>query len=236
MKIRSLQQFWFAIFMSLSILNRNPYADPYVWSGQSNVAIFLSILCCKILVQQVLQLRLDRRIAMEDWQKYSKGGLPRRLPGNWQASIGVLSSILHCNDSVDPQLQHLFDQSLATEDWQKYCNVALATSDRFAYLSTLLLYSKCCTLHLQPANQYRQHFAESLTPRDSGVWPDAVRMCGIVGWLLEMEIMLGIWNRIRIGNGIKMRNEIRIRKIIGDKESSWPSQWLTSLWIAWSGK
>ena len=150
------------IFLSLSTLNRNPYANPYVWSGQSHIAIFLSILCCKILVQQVLQLRLDRRIAMEDWQKYSKGGLPRRLPVNWQASIGVLSSILHCNDSVDPQLQHLFDQSLATEDWQKYCNVALATSDRFAYLSTLLLYSTCCTLHLQPTNQYRQQFAESL--------------------------------------------------------------------------
>ena len=83
----------------------------------------LSILCCKILVQQVLQLRLDKRIAMEGWQKYSKGGLPRRLPGKpplehfCQPSIAMLRSILNCNTCWTGVLQQRIDKSIATLLW-----------------------------------------------------------------------------------------------------------------------
>ena len=83
----------------------------------------LSILCCKILVQQVLQLRLDKRIAMEGWQKYSKGGLPRRLPGKppleyfRQSSIAMLRSILNCNTCWTRVLQQRIDKSIATLLW-----------------------------------------------------------------------------------------------------------------------
>ena len=105
------------IFLSLSTLNRNPYANPYVWSGQSHIAIFLSILCCKILVQQVSQLRLDRSIPREacQWDSLATGKPP--LEYFRQSSIAMLRSILNCNTCWTRVLQQRIDKSIATLLW-----------------------------------------------------------------------------------------------------------------------
>ena len=117
-----------------------------VRSGQSNVAILLSILCCKTLVQQILQLRIDRSIAMEDWRKYSNGGLPGSLLGKppleyfCQPSIAILLSNLSCNTCWTRILQQRIDKldlgvgiGISIEDWQKYCKSKLLHGSNLQY-------------------------------------------------------------------------------------------------------